>query len=134
MHIKQVAVACLITVAARSSLAAQDTIFFPRPDRIAIRYLPSVPIIDVVPHAHVHTVVGATGSISFGEFDRAGVAPLHHHTREQVDVGLSGRFDMTIGENVEPLTPGTGVIVPADVNHAIANNRPGVATAVEFHT
>jgi quercetin dioxygenase-like cupin family protein len=134
MRVMRVAVALLILVAGGKTLAAQDTVFFPAPDRIAIRYLPSIPIVDVAPHAHVHTVVGATGSVSFGEFDSSGVAPLHHHTREQVDVGLSGRFDMTIGANVESLASGTGVIVPANVNHSIANNRADVATAVEFHT
>ena len=125
---------CLSAVAAWHSANAQDTVFFPATDRIAIRYLPSIPSIELVPGIRVHTVVGATGSVSFGEFDSAGVAPLHHHTREQADVGLSGRSDMTIGTHVEFLEPGSGVIVPANVRHSIANLGGGVRTVLEFHT
>jgi mannose-6-phosphate isomerase-like protein (cupin superfamily) len=125
---------CLSVVVALSSANAQDTIFFPAADRIAVRHLPSIPSIELVPGVRVHTIVGATGSVSLGEFDSAGVAPLHHHTREQADVGLSGRSDMTIGTNVEFLEPGYGVIVPANVRHSIANPRGGVRTVLEFHT
>jgi len=113
---------------------AQDTIFFPPTDRIAIRHMPSIPSIELAPRVHVHTVVGATGSVSFGEFDSAGIAPLHHHTREQADVGLSGQLDMTVGANVEPLPPGFGIIVPANVRHSIGNTHSGVRTVIEFHT
>lgn len=113
---------------------AQDTLFFPATDRIAIRVLKAIPTIDVAPHVHVHTIVGATGSVSLGEFDSAGVAPLHHHTREQTDVGLSGVFDVTIGDRVEMLGNGAGMIIPADVPHSIANLHRGVATVLEFHT
>jgi mannose-6-phosphate isomerase-like protein (cupin superfamily) len=125
---------CLSAVAALNSASAQDTVYFPPADRIAIRHLPSIPSIELVPGVHVHTIVGATGSVSFGEFDSGAVAPLHHHTREQTDVALSGRSDMTIGTNVEFLEPGSGVIVPANVRHSIANPRAGVRTVLEFHT
>jgi quercetin dioxygenase-like cupin family protein len=125
---------CLSALFAVNSANAQDTVFFPATDRITVRHLPSIPSIELVPGVRVHTVVGATGSVSFGEFDSAGVAPLHHHTREQADVGLSGRSDMTIGANVEFLEPGSGVIVPPNVRHSIANPRSGVSTVLEFHT
>jgi mannose-6-phosphate isomerase-like protein (cupin superfamily) len=41
---------------------------------------------------------------------------------------------MTLGTHEEPLGPGAGVIVPADVAHSIANKRGGVMTVIEFHT
>lgn len=127
---------CAIVLAGgvANTLAAQDTLFFPPPDRIAVRHMASIPSIELAPHIRVHTVVGTTGSVSFGEFDSAGVAPMHHHTREQADVGLSGQLDMTIGTNVESLPPGFGVIVPANVRHSIANPHAGVRTVIEFHT
>jgi mannose-6-phosphate isomerase-like protein (cupin superfamily) len=93
-----------------------------------------VPAVDLAPGVHVRTVVGATGSFSFGEFDSGSAAVLHHHTREQADVGITGVFDMTIGGHVEPLGPGAGVIVPANVAHSIKNLRDGVMTVIEFHT
>src|SRR6185369_16036176 len=57
-----------------------------------------------------------------------------HHTREQADVGIAGMFDMTLKNHVEPLGPGAGVIVPANVAHSIANKGAGVMTVIEFHT
>jgi mannose-6-phosphate isomerase-like protein (cupin superfamily) len=90
--------------------------------------------VDVAPGVHVRTVVGTTGSFSIGDFDAGSAAVLHHHTREQADVGIAGVFDMTIGTHEEALGPGAGVIVPADVAHSIANKRGGVMTVIEFHT
>jgi quercetin dioxygenase-like cupin family protein len=127
-------VVVVVGVAAPNVSNAQDTIYFPPTDRIAIRHMPSIPSIELAPRVHVHTVVGATGSVSFGEFDSAGIAPLHHHTREQADVGLSGQLDMTVGANLEPLPPGFGIIVPANVRHSIGNTHSGVRTVIEFHT
>lgn len=131
-------VAVLIALAAPASAtaqASQDTIYFPATNRIAIRHLPSVPAIDVAPGIHVHTVVGATGSVSFGAFDSGTVSPPHHHTREQVDVGLSkDPFELAIGSNVESLGFGAGVILPANVQHSIVNKGPSQRALIEFHT
>jgi mannose-6-phosphate isomerase-like protein (cupin superfamily) len=113
---------------------AQDTIFVPPPDRIAIRDLKLVPAVELVPGVRVHTVIGATGSVSLGEFDSAGTTPLHHHTREQADFGLTGALDVTMGTRVEILGAGMGVIVPPEVAHSIASRHNGVTTALEFHT
>ena len=124
------AVATLTGVSAR----AQDTIFFPPRDHVAIRAMRSIPIVDVAPGVHVHTVVGPTGSVSVGDLDSGGVAPLHHHTREQVDVGLAGTADIIVGNHTETLPPGAGVLIPADVNHSLMNRRAGVVTLIEFHT
>ncbi|HEY2162388.1 MAG TPA: cupin domain-containing protein [Gemmatimonadaceae bacterium] len=112
----------------------RDTVVFPPPNRIAVRDMKAVPWTQLAPGIRVHTVVGSRASFSYGEFDSGGVAPLHHHTREQSDVGISGVFDVTIGDRVEALSAGTGLIIPANVAHSIANRRGGTITAVEFHT
>jgi len=93
-----------------------------------------IPPIDVAPGVHVRTVVGATGSFSLGEFEGGSATPLHHHTREQADVGIAGVFDLQVGTHVETIGPGAGLIVPANVDHSIQNRRGGVVTAIEFHT
>jgi mannose-6-phosphate isomerase-like protein (cupin superfamily) len=110
-----------------------DPHFVP-PDGIAVRVMDKVSPVDVAPGVHVRTVVGTTGSFSLGDFDAGSAAVLHHHTREQADVGIAGVFDMTIGTHEESLGPGAGVIVPADVAHSLANKRGGVMTVIEFHT
>jgi quercetin dioxygenase-like cupin family protein len=115
-------------------LVGQDSIHFVPADRVAVRVMREVPSIDVAPGVHVRTVVGSTGSFSLGDFDAGGVAPLHHHTREQADVGISGVFDVTLGNHVEAVGPGAGVIIPPNVTHSIANVRGGVMTIIEGHT
>ena len=115
-------------------LVAQDSIHFVPTDRVAVRLMREVPSIDVAPGVHVRTVVGSVGSFSLADFDAGGVAPLHHHTREQADVGISGVFDVTLGNHVEAVGPGAGVIIPANVPHSIANVRGGVMTIIEGHT
>lgn len=101
---------------------------------VGVYRLSDVPAIDLVPGVHVRTVVGTTGSFSIGDFDPGSAAVLHHHTREQADIAIAGEFDMTVGDRVEKLRPGFGVIVPADVPHSIANNGGERRTVVEFHT
>lgn len=114
---------------------AQDTIFFPPANRIAIRHMRSVPPLGLDKPLRVHTVVGLTGSASFAEFDSGGVTgPLHHHTREQVDVGLTGTVEASVGSHVEQLSGGYAVVIPADVSHSFANPHSGLVTAIEFHT
>src|SRR5437868_14717089 len=113
---------------------AQDTVFFPGRDHVVIRTMRSVPANAFDARLHVHTVVGVTGSVSFAELDSGAVAGLHHHTREQVDVGLMGTVEATLGNHIEQLSPGFGVIIPADVNHSFVNRGPGRVTAIEFQT
>src|SRR6476660_4429989 len=116
------------------AVGAQDPLYFPPADRGSVRVMSELSPIDLAPGVHVRTVVGATGSVSIGEFEPGSAAVLHHHTREQADVGLTGAFDMTIGTHVEKLGPDMGVIVPSNVAHSIANKGTGVMTVVEFHT
>jgi quercetin dioxygenase-like cupin family protein len=115
-------------------LLIQDAIHVVPADKVAIRRMSDVPAIDVAPGVHVRTVVGTTGSFSVGEFEPRSAAPLHHHAREQADIGISGSFDVTLGDHVESLRPGAGFIVPPNVSHSIANNGSEPATAIEFHT
>ena len=123
----------LLAVPSRTAYG-QDTVSFPPPDRIAIRDMAAVPAVDLTERLHLHTIVGATGSISFGELDSGAVVPLHHHSREQADVTLSGRMEVTLGQNTQALPPGYGVLIPIDVSHSLANPGPARTTAIEFHT
>jgi len=116
------------------AVAAQDPLHFPPADRVSVRVMSELTPIDVAPGVHARTLVGPTASVSVGEFEPGSAAVLHHHTREQADVGVIGTFDMTIGTHVEKLGPDMGVVVPANVAHSIANKGAGMMTVVEFHT
>ena len=113
----------------------QDTIFFPPPNRIAIRDMRSLPARRVGNALRVYTVVGATGSASLAEFDSGSTTgPVHHHTREQVDVGLTGTLESTLDTHAEQFPPGHAAVIPAEVSHSFSNPRAGLVTALEFHT
>ncbi len=126
-----VAVACL---GVSTSLAAQDPVHFPPAGAIAIRVMSEVPAIQASTGFLLRTVVGATGSISFAEFEDGAGAALHHHTREQVNVGIDGVMEMAEGTHTEPLPVGAAVITPANVRHSIRNRSGSKRLSVEFHT
>jgi len=124
----------IIGVVVIAAWTAQDPRYFGPAERVSVRDMSEIPPIDLAPGVHVHTIVGQTSALSVGEFEPGSAAVLHHHTREQADVGVAGSFDMTIGTHVEKLAPDAGVIVPANVDHSIANRGSDRMTVVEFHT
>lgn len=124
----------IVAIAMLSAVGVQDPLYFPPPYGVSVRVMSELSPIDLAPGVHVRTVVGATGSVSIGEFEPGSAAVLHHHTREQADVGIAGTFDMTIGTHVEKLGLDMGVIVPSNVAHSIANKGTGMMTVLEFHT
>lgn len=121
-------------VMSSSALVAQDSVHFPPTDAIAIRVMRDVPAARLSTGFMGRTVVGATGSFSFAEFEDGAGAPLHHHEREQVNVGIEGVMEMALGTHTEALPAGAGVITPANVKHSIRNRSGGRLVSLEFHT
>jgi mannose-6-phosphate isomerase-like protein (cupin superfamily) len=121
-------------LAAWMQVPAPDALQFVATDRVAVRVMSQIPAIDLAPGVRVRTVVGTVASFSVAEFEPGSAAVLHHHTREQADISLAGSFDMTIGERVEKLAPGYGVVVPPNVAHSIANKGSERMSVIEFHT
>lgn len=127
-------VAVVAGLSLSSALIAQDSVHFPSADAVAIRVMSDVPAAQLTKGFLGRTVVGATGSVTLGEFDHAAGAPLHHHEREQVNVGIQGVMEMALGTHSEPLPFGAAVITPANVRHAIRNKSGGKLISLEFHT
>jgi len=117
-----------------SALVAQDSVHFPPTDKIAILVMRDIPAVQLAAGFMGRTVVGATGSFSFAEFEDGAGAALHHHTREQANVGIEGVMEMALGTHTEALPAGSGVITPPNVRHAIRNRSGGRLTSIEFHT
>src|SRR5262245_13380871 len=92
----------------RSAVTLQENIHFVPGDRVAVRRMSDVPPIELAPGVLVRTVVGTTGSFSIGDFGPGSAAVLHHHTREQTDIGITGEFAVTLDDRVEQLEPGSG--------------------------
>jgi mannose-6-phosphate isomerase-like protein (cupin superfamily) len=127
-------VAVVAALGLSSGLGAQDSVHFPPADAIAIRVMSDVPAALLTKGFLGRTVVGATGSFTLGEFDDGAGAPLHHHEREQVNVGIDGVMEMALGTHTEPLPVGAAVITPANVQHSIRNRSGGKLISLEFHT
>ena len=127
-------IAVVAAVCLSSALAAQDSVHFPPTDKVVILAMSDVPAVQLTKGFMGRTIVGATGSFSFGEFDDGAGAALHHHEREQVNVGIDGEMEMALGTHTEPLPAGAAVITPANVRHAIRNRSGGKLISLEFHT
>jgi len=126
-------VAATLFIGLMAAPATQDRVHFLPADVVSIRDMSKIPSTEPAPGVHLHTVIGATGSMSLCEFGPGAASSRHHHTREQVDVGVTGTVDMTLGAHVEKIGPGSGVIVPPDVEHLIANPGNALMTLIEFH-
>lgn len=50
--------------------------------------------------------------------DKNAIVPLHSHPHEQAGMVISGRLQLTIGDETKVLTPGEMYIVPGDVPHS----------------
>jgi mannose-6-phosphate isomerase-like protein (cupin superfamily) len=117
-----------------SAAAAQDSVHFPPTDKVVILAMRDVPATQLSKGFLGRTIVGATGSFTFGEFDDGAGAAIHHHTREQVNVGIEGVMEMALGTHTEPVPAGAAVISPADIMHSIRNRSGGKLISLEFHT
>ena len=67
-------------------------------DRVAVRRMSDMQAVDVAPGVHVRTVVGTTGSFSVGDFEPGSATTLHHHTREQANIAITGALEIRLGD------------------------------------
>ncbi len=117
-----------------AALVAQESVHFPPTDKVVILAMRDVPAVQLAAGFMGRTLVGATGSFTYAEFEDGAGAAIHHHTREQVNVGIDGAMEMAIGTHTEPLPTGAAVITPANVRHSIRNRSGGRLISLEFHT
>ena len=127
-------IAIVAGVCLSSAVAAQDSVHFPPTDKVVILAMSDVPAVELSKGFMGRTIVGATGSFSFAEFEDGAGAVLHHHEREQVNVGIEGVMEMALDTHTEPLPAGAAVITPANVRHSIRNRSGGRLISLEFHT
>lgn len=127
-------VACVAVALPVAAQTAPDPIHFPPADRITVHVMKDVPATTLSKGFNFRHIVGATGSFSFAELEPGAGGSLHHHTREQVNVGIDGVMDIGIGEHREPLAVGAAVITPPNVRHGIRNSSERRLLSLEFHT
>jgi quercetin dioxygenase-like cupin family protein len=76
-----------------------------------------IPPVEISPGVRVRTPYLKNLMLSYLEMDADSVVPLHKHPHEQGGVLLRGRLELTIGEEVRVVEPGSLFLIPANVPH-----------------
>jgi quercetin dioxygenase-like cupin family protein len=80
----------------------------------------SVPRLEPLPGFHIRTPHGQNIMLSYVEIDAGATVPTHSHPHEQAGVVLSGRLQLTIGDETRVLETGQMYIAPSGVPHSAA--------------
>jgi len=87
--------------------------------------------LEILPGCRMRTPYGQNLMLSYLEMDEGAVVPLHSHPHEQAGMLLSGRMELTIGEEVRVCEAGEMFIIPPDTPHqAVAVDGPAVVLDV----
>lgn len=124
----------IVFVTLPAVVAAQDTLHFVPKGKLAIRDMRQVPWDSIAPGVRAKTVVGSMGSVSMAEIAPGSRTTPHHHTRQQVNVGLSGEAQFQLDTATFRLHRGDWVMVRSDVTHGIANASDAPAQLLELHS
>lgn len=86
-------------------------------NKIAVYDLSAMPMLENNANVSTKKVMGEIGTFMLGEF-RAGIKTTpHHHTHEQINIGLSGEFDIVSSSTPFRIAARRGVLMPPDVIH-----------------
>lgn len=77
--------------------------------------------------------VGRSGSFVAAQLPPGLRTTLHHHTHEQITIGLTGSMEISIGGVVHPLRVFGAGITPPNSQHFVGNSDgTAIATGIEF--
>ena len=86
--------------------------------------------ISPVPGCRMRTPFGQNLMLSYLEMDDGAEVPLHHHPHEQGGILLSGRVQLTIGDETRIVEAGSMFLIPPNVPHrAVAVDGPALSQA-----
>ena len=88
-----------------AALVAQESVHFPPTDQVVILAMRDVPAVQLAAGFMGRTLVGATGSFTYAEFEDGAGAVIHHHTREQVNVGIDGAMERALARTPSHCRP-----------------------------
>ena len=95
--------------------------------------LHTVPVLQPLPGCRMRTPFGENLMLSYLEMDDGAEIPLHDHPHEQGGMLLSGRLQLTIGDETRIVESGSMFLIPPNVAHrAIAIDGP--ATVLDVFT
>jgi quercetin dioxygenase-like cupin family protein len=80
----------------------------------------------------VRGAMGQSGSFALVELPAGGRTTAHHHTQEQIVLGVRGSMDVSLGGATHRLGSSGAALVPSDVEHFSINGGSETATFIEF--
>ena len=87
--------------------------------------------IELVPGAKVRTPYGENIMLSYLEMEEGSVVPTHRHPHEQAGMLLTGKMELTIGDETRVCLPGDMFIIPPNTPHT-AKPVDGPATLLDI--
>lgn len=90
-----------------------------------------MPTIEPVSGCRMRTPFGENLMLSYLEMEEGAEIPLHDHPHEQGGMLISGKMQLTIGDETRIVEPGSMYLIPSNVPHrAVAIDGPAVVLDV----
>jgi hypothetical protein len=106
-----------LSVVASLAVVALSPVGVRTQSAVARHDLTARPPLEVNANIRVHKVMGETGTFMVGEFRPGFRNTPHHHTHDQINVGISNTFDIVTPAKSYPVSRLRGLMIPADVSH-----------------
>ena len=74
---------------------------------------------EVFPGAAMRSVAGEGSMVTFFTFEPGAIVPAHRHPHRQISIMIKGEAKFRLGNDERELKAGDGVVIPADVPHAV---------------
>ena len=79
--------------------------------------LATMPIVEVGANLRIKKIMGEIGTFMIGAFKAGWKNTPHHHTHEQINVGITGAFNIVTPATPHKVSRLQGLVIPADVLH-----------------
>ena len=74
-----------------------------------------IPVNEVAPGVRIKAPYGENLMISLLDMDEGAVVPLHHHPHEQGGIMISGKMELTIGDETRTVTKDEAYLIGPNV-------------------
>lgn len=103
-------IACLVIVAGSTAVGNGQ-------GRVTRYDVGALPMVEIGTSLRIKKVMGDIGTFMIGTFAAGWKNTPHHHTHEQINVGLTGTFNIVTPATPHEVSSMRGLIIPPDVMH-----------------
>lgn len=88
-----------------------------QPPATILHDLRGMPELEVNANIRIKKVMGDIGTFMLGRFRAGFTSAPHHHTYEQINIGLRGMYTLPVAGRRHTVSAMRGVVIPPDVEH-----------------